>query len=211
MRPPEPVFISSTEVWAMAELKEIQVGRTEQKSDIFLILRKRESGGLSIHLKSSVAGLFGDQIRKRPRGARSSELGVKNAEVVAEGPVRRPRLRHPRRGSRRPSGGCRRSRSRAGCCPQRAAPIRAPKRARLRRTRPLYLPGNDPNLMLNAGLFGADEMILDLESSVAPRPKRTRRACSSATRSWRSISARRRSSSASIRPSRPSTARPTSR
>lgn len=41
---------------------------------------------------------------------------------------------------------------------------------RLRRSR-LYLPGNQPDLMLNAGLFGADSLILDLEDSVAPDQK----------------------------------------
>jgi citrate lyase subunit beta/citryl-CoA lyase len=47
---------------------------------------------------------------------------------------------------------------------------RPQRRERLRRTR-LYLPGNTPDLMLNAGLFGADEVILDLEDSVAPAEK----------------------------------------
>jgi citrate lyase subunit beta / citryl-CoA lyase len=41
---------------------------------------------------------------------------------------------------------------------------------RLRRTR-LYLPGNNPDFMLNAGLFGPDCIILDLEDSVAPDDK----------------------------------------
>lgn len=41
---------------------------------------------------------------------------------------------------------------------------------RLRRSR-LYLPGNNPDLTINAGLFGADSLILDLEDSVAPDQK----------------------------------------
>jgi citrate lyase subunit beta / citryl-CoA lyase len=41
---------------------------------------------------------------------------------------------------------------------------------RLRRSR-LYIPGNQPDLMLNAGLFGADSIILDLEDSVSPSQK----------------------------------------
>ncbi|HHE40445.1 MAG TPA: citrate lyase acyl carrier protein [Candidatus Cloacimonetes bacterium] len=40
----------------------------------------------------------------------------------------------------------------------------------LRRSR-LYLPGNSPKLMLNAGLHGADAIILDLEDSVHPDEK----------------------------------------
>ena len=41
---------------------------------------------------------------------------------------------------------------------------------RIRRSR-LYLPGNNPKLMLNAGIYGADGVILDLEDSVAPDKK----------------------------------------
>lgn len=43
-------------------------------------------------------------------------------------------------------------------------------RDRTRRTR-LYLPGNNPKLMLNAGIYGSDGIILDLEDSVAPDKK----------------------------------------
>jgi citrate lyase subunit beta/citryl-CoA lyase len=35
----------------------------------------------------------------------------------------------------------------------------------------LYLPGNNPSLMVNAGLHSADGIILDLEDSVAPEKK----------------------------------------
>ncbi len=42
--------------------------------------------------------------------------------------------------------------------------------SRLRRSR-LYIPGNNPDLIINAGLFGADSLILDLEDSVAPEQK----------------------------------------
>lgn len=41
---------------------------------------------------------------------------------------------------------------------------------RLRRSR-LYLPGNSPKLMINAGIHSADGLILDLEDSVAPDKK----------------------------------------
>ena len=45
-------------------------------------------------------------------------------------------------------------------------------RPRFRRSR-LYLPGNQPKLMLNAGLHKPDGLILDLEDSVAPPEKDT--------------------------------------
>jgi citrate lyase subunit beta/citryl-CoA lyase len=43
-------------------------------------------------------------------------------------------------------------------------------KARRRRSR-LYIPGNQPDLMPNAGLFGSDSLVLDLEDSVAPSSK----------------------------------------
>jgi citrate lyase subunit beta/citryl-CoA lyase len=55
--------------------------------------------------------------------------------------------------------------------PVRTAPLPAPTpRDRLRRSR-LYLPGNEPKFMINAGLHGADGLIFDLEDSVHPAEK----------------------------------------
>jgi len=46
----------------------------------------------------------------------------------------------------------------------------ATARDRFRRSR-LYLPGNSPKLMLNAGIYLPDGIVLDLEDSVAPAAK----------------------------------------
>lgn len=55
--------------------------------------------------------------------------------------------------------------------PDPAAGADTPRvRRRLRRSR-LYVPGSGPKLMLSAGLYGADGIILDLEDSVAPAEK----------------------------------------
>ncbi len=51
-----------------------------------------------------------------------------------------------------------------------AVGVPATSRERLRRSR-LYLPGNQPKLVLSAGLYGADGLILDLEDSVPPAEK----------------------------------------
>ncbi len=65
---------------------------------------------------------------------------------------------------------------RAGFEGEAVLPARAPghdrprERERLRRSR-LYIPGNQPKLMLSAGLYGADGIILDLEDSVPPAEK----------------------------------------
>ena len=52
----------------------------------------------------------------------------------------------------------------------RAVEFPATSRDRLRRSR-LYLPGNEPKFMLNAGLHAPDGVILDLEDSVHPDAK----------------------------------------
>lgn len=41
---------------------------------------------------------------------------------------------------------------------------------RFRRTR-LYIPGNNPKMMINAGIYGSDAIILDLEDGVHPSKK----------------------------------------
>jgi len=58
--------------------------------------------------------------------------------------------------------------------PERTIPHRTPVADRLRRSR-LYLPGNTPRFMLNAGLHAPDGIILDLEDSVAPTRKKQAR------------------------------------
>ena len=73
--------------------------------------------------------------------------------------------------------------ARVECCLRRAGldgppvlPEPAPgagaphSRDRLRRSR-LYIPGNQPKLMISGGLYGADGIILDLEDSVPPAEK----------------------------------------
>jgi len=150
----------------MAELNETQVGRAEQKSDIVVTMKKKAGGGNSIQLKSSVANLFGDQIRASIEGA-LERLGAKNVDVAVEDLgaldyVIQARVEAAARRLMKVKE--------PGCLPETRVEPRAPRRERLRRTR-LYLPGNNPDLMLNAGLFGADEIILDLEDSVAPMEK----------------------------------------
>jgi len=150
----------------MAELNETQVGRAEQKSDMLLTMRRREGGGNALQIKSSVQDLFGDQIRASIETA-LERLGVKNVEVVAEdlGALDYVIQARVETAARRLF-----KVKEPGCLPEAAVTPGAPARQRLRRTR-LYLPGNNPDLMLNAGLFGADEVILDLEDSVAPAEK----------------------------------------
>jgi citrate lyase subunit beta/citryl-CoA lyase len=51
--------------------------------------------------------------------------------------------------------------------PSKKHALYPPKRDRFRRSR-LYIPGNQPKLMLNAGIHNPDGIILDFEDAVAP-------------------------------------------
>jgi citrate lyase subunit beta/citryl-CoA lyase len=150
----------------MSENKEIFVGRSEQKSDLYIRMKKKASGGLDLQMKSSVQAMFGKGIRRTLEEAVGA-LGITNSEIEVDD---RGALEYVIQA--RLEAGARRlyDVKEPGLLPKRKAPRAAPVRDRLRRTR-LYLPGNNPDLMLNAGLFGADCVILDLEDSVAPAEK----------------------------------------
>ncbi len=149
----------------MPPQESVRVGRVE-KGDCCVELEPRSTGGIEIDLESSIKALFGRTliqltretvqalgcehaaIRLFDRGALDYvlqarlEAAVRQVLDVKE-PGVLPKMKH------------------------RPAP---PQPHRLRRSR-LYLPGNQPDLALNAGLFGADSIILDLEDSVSPEAK----------------------------------------
>jgi citrate lyase subunit beta/citryl-CoA lyase len=154
----------------MSEKNETSVGRAEQKGDLYVHLIKKESGGLEVRMKSSVQAMFGKGIRRTLEDAMKG-LGLAHAELEVDD---RGALEYVIQA--RIEAGARRlyDVKEPGLTPERKAPPPSPVKDRLRRTR-LYLPGNNPDLMLNAGLFGADCVILDLEDSVAPAEKDTAR------------------------------------
>ncbi|MBC7186896.1 MAG: citrate lyase acyl carrier protein [Calditrichaeota bacterium] len=147
----------------MAE--KIQVGRSD-KSDLLLTIERRTRGGIRLDLVSSVAGTFGQQIRATILSTLEA-LGVRHASLTVDD---RGALDHVIQA--RVEAGVRAlwPVEGLGVWPERRIKRRQVPKDRLRRTR-LYLPGNNPDLMLNAGLFGADSVILDLEDSVAPADK----------------------------------------
>ena len=136
-------------------------GRSE-KSDIMVAIQKRDNGGISLDIKSSVKSMFGSHIRKTVENA-LQKLGVENAAVEVDDKgaldyVIQARIEAAARRLwtvKEPD-----------VLPEKRIQMKPVAKDRLRRTR-LYLPGNNPDLMLNAGLFGSDCVILDLEDSVA--------------------------------------------
>jgi citrate lyase subunit beta/citryl-CoA lyase len=121
---------------------------------------------LLIDVHSKVDYLFGDAIEEAVRrvaeifAVRSGRLAVADAGALewvilarAEACVRRAGFDGP------------------PVLPEPAPEADAPRcRDRLRRSR-LYIPGNQPKLMVSGGLYGADAIILDLEDSVPPAEK----------------------------------------
>jgi citrate lyase subunit beta / citryl-CoA lyase len=140
------------------------------KSDCAVSFEPSEPGeeggsGLAVEIKSSVMSLFGRAIEKTARdealafGARGmlclTDNGALDYVIAArvEAALR--------------AAGLSRASGAAGSVRESAKAARpAARRDRPRRTR-LYQPGNQPDLAINVGLFGADCVLLDLEDSVA--------------------------------------------
>jgi citrate lyase subunit beta/citryl-CoA lyase len=150
----------------MTDSIQARAGVEGKKGDLAVILTGKDSGGISISVESTVGHMFGSQIEATVTRTLEA-LGVEHCEVAVndmgafdyvimariEAAVRRLRdLEGP------------------GVLPERKVDYGPPRRERLRRTR-LYMPGNNPDLMRNGGLYGADSVILDLEDSVSPLEK----------------------------------------
>ncbi len=123
--------------------------------------------GLRLSVTSKVEAMYGPAIRKQITDD-MTRMGATDAEVTVEDGGALPFTL-----SARLEAAVRRAGvdPRAPALPPRVDTRPAnPRRDRPRRSR-LYLPGNEPKFMVNAGLHGADTVILDLEDSVAPREK----------------------------------------
>ncbi len=146
-----------------------QAGRRGDRvrSDCWVAVSPRESGGITISLKSKVESMYGDSIRKLIKDG-LGVLGVGHADVEIEDAGALPFV----------------IAARLEAAVKRVLPDTVAEflpeakpftkygttRDRFRRSR-LYLPGDQSKLMLNAGLHGPDAVILDLEDSVAPSEK----------------------------------------
>lgn len=137
------------------------------RSDCYVEITIKKSGGLKIELKSKVDSMFGNSIRNEV--IRMSEFfGLKSAEILIEDS-----------GALRFTLAARFELAVKKLFPEiekEYLPVFNKKNSykttkeRLRRSR-LYLPGNEPKFYPNAGLHKPDGIILDLEDSVAPSEK----------------------------------------
>ncbi|MEA1986537.1 MAG: aldolase/citrate lyase family protein [Candidatus Marinimicrobia bacterium] len=135
------------------------------KSDCSVQIKLTESGGISVNLKSKVEKYFGKMIIKLCKDELKF-FGIQNAEVEI---IDSASLDYVIM-ARIESAVKKLIKTDKEYLPSNEMRFKETKKNRLRRSR-LYLPGNSPKLMMNAGLHNADGIILDLEDSVAPSKK----------------------------------------
>ena len=137
------------------------------RSDCYVELEIKSSGGIKLNLKSKVESMYGESIRKLILDM-CRFFNIKNAGILVEDYGALPFTLA----------------ARFETAIKRALPtikkeyllpfskksVYKTTKERLRRSR-LYLPGNEPKYFINAGLHEPDGLILDLEDSVAPTQK----------------------------------------
>ncbi|MDY0098321.1 MAG: aldolase/citrate lyase family protein [Bacteroidales bacterium] len=136
------------------------------RSDCEITLELKTEGGIVIELHSKVKSLYGASIMEQCHTILDF-LGVGNAFLSVKDSGALPFVISARieAAVKQLIPGC------PEYLPEMAEGIRtlsSPDRFRFTR---LYIPGNTPSMMINAGLHSADGIILDLEDSVAPPKK----------------------------------------
>jgi citrate lyase subunit beta / citryl-CoA lyase len=155
----------STGTLAAAGVRRGEAGRRGEdvRSDLHVALEPA-GAGLEIELRSRVLSLYGDSIRGTVE-ATLRRLGIDHARVEVDDAGALPWVIDARVEAAARAAELALARAPAAITPRPPTP-----RDRLRRSR-LYLPGNEPKFMLNAGLHRPDGVILDLEDSVHPDAK----------------------------------------
>lgn len=148
-----------------------ETGKKDTASDCWIHLTIKKRGGIRLELKSKVQSMYGESIKKTTREMLKF-FGIKNAVVVIEDSGSIPFVLTARIEA-----------AIKKCFPEKKEEFLSPvipqnrhlvERDRFRRSR-LYLPGDQPRLIVNAGLYKPDGIILDLEDAVAPPEKESAR------------------------------------
>ena len=136
------------------------------RSDCEITIELKAKGGISLDLKSKVKTLFGRSVITQCTDILNF-FEVKNAVVKIDDSGALPFVIS----ARMESALKQLIESEIEYLPEMLQEnIYSTKRDRFRFSR-LYLPGNTPGMMINAGLHSPDGIILDLEDSVAPEKK----------------------------------------
>ena len=144
------------------------------RSDCEISLEIRSRGGIVIELASKVKALYGESITILCRDV-LKYFGIRNAKVFINDSGALPFVISARLEAAIKELVVTDKEFLPEMIEENTFPA-DPARKRFSR---LYIPGNTPGMMINAGLYSADGIILDLEDSVAPERKdeaRTRRA-----------------------------------
>jgi citrate lyase subunit beta/citryl-CoA lyase len=137
------------------------------RSDCYVEIELKTSGGILLNLQSKVESMYGKSIRLLIKDIFKS-FKIRNASVLVEDYGALPLTIAARVES-----------AIKNIFPETVKEFLLPfnkkslyktTKDRLRRSR-LYLPGNEPKYFINAGLHKPDGVILDLEDSVAPSSK----------------------------------------
>ena len=136
------------------------------RSDCEIVLKLRPKGGISIDLLSKVKVLYGESITDLIKEVLDF-FGIKHAVVSINDSGALPFVIAARVESAVKQLISTELEYLPGFL---SANSYSTSRNRFRFSR-LYIPGNTPGLMINAGLHSADGIILDLEDSVAPEKK----------------------------------------
>jgi citrate lyase subunit beta/citryl-CoA lyase len=151
--------------------KKAQAGKKATGSDCWIHIEATESGGIQIELKSKVQSMYGESI-KDTATKMMEFFGIENAILSIEDSGSLPFVLTARIEA-----------AIKNCYSQKKEEYLAPiipqnrykvARDRFRRSR-LYVPGDQPRLIINAGLYKPDCIILDLEDAVAPTEKESTR------------------------------------
>ena len=136
------------------------------RSDCSVTLELTDQGGIQLQVTSKVAVMYGDTIRKETLEILNF-FGIKNARITLEDSgslslVLAARLE----AAIKKLIPCERN-----WLPDMLEENRYTTAKDRNRFSRLYLPGNSPGLMINAGIHKPDGIILDLEDAVAPDKK----------------------------------------
>ncbi len=136
------------------------------RSDIHIRIEEKASSGIEINLESKVKTLYGDSIKALiHEGAEYYGLTGARIDLLDSGALPFAIMARFEAAVRKLIQTDREFLPvMKDCCKYQS------KRDRFRRSR-LYLPGDQPKIMVNAGLHNPDGIILDLEDSVSPEKK----------------------------------------
>jgi citrate lyase subunit beta/citryl-CoA lyase len=136
------------------------------RSDCKVTLQLTDSGGIVLQLKSKVEGLFGRQIKEQVNDVLNA-LEVVHARVEIEDSGALPFVI----GARLEAAVKKLKKTDLSWTPDLIEQNGYETHREQFRFSRLYLPGNSPGIMLNAGIHHPNGIILDLEDSVAPSKK----------------------------------------